>query len=169
MAQVFISLGSNVEREKYVVKGLDDLAQAFGQLEVSSLYACEAVGFDGPEFYNLVVGAHTSMSLDKVAKVLRDIEYANGRSPNAVKFSPRTLDLDLLLYDDCIADSPAQIPRDEILKNAFVLCPLAEIAPRLRHPIAQQSYASLWQAYDQASQHIQQLPLPWQQPVLINQ
>ncbi|REL27997.1 2-amino-4-hydroxy-6-hydroxymethyldihydropteridine diphosphokinase [Thalassotalea euphylliae] len=168
MAQIYISLGSNVEREKYVIKGLDDLASAFGTLSVSSLYACEAVGFDGPEFYNLVVGANTAMSLCEVAKLLREIEYANGRSPNAVKFSPRTLDLDLLLYDDCIAESPAQIPRDEILKNAFVLWPLAEVAPSLLHPITKQSFMAHWQAFDQSSQQIQQLPLPWQQPVLHN-
>ncbi|WP_448212803.1 2-amino-4-hydroxy-6-hydroxymethyldihydropteridine diphosphokinase [Colwellia sp. MEBiC06753] len=162
MAIIYISLGSNIEREKYVIKGLDDLQAAFGTLEVSSLYACEAVGFDGPEFYNLVVKANTTMSLDEVANCLRNIEYSNGRSPTSVKYSPRTLDLDLLLFDDVITDSPAQIPRDEILTSAFVLWPLAEIAPELIHPVTQQSYQTLWQAFDKCSQVIKQLPLTWQ-------
>ena len=107
---------------------------------MSSLYACEAVGFDGPEFYNLVVKASTNQSLNDVAQCLRDIEYSHGRSPTAIKYSPRTLDLDLLLYDDVVCDSPAQLPRDEILTSAFVLWPLAEIAPELKHPISRLSY-----------------------------
>jgi len=96
-----------------------------------------------------------------VAKILREIEFANGREINAKKFSPRTLDLDLLLYDDLILAEPAQIPRDEITKNAFVLWPLAEIAPQLKHPILQQSYDQLWQNYDQTSQQLIQKPLIW--------
>ena len=119
MATIYISLGSNVERDKYVDLGLTALEQAYGSLIVSSLYACEAVGFDGPEFYNLVVKAGTKQSLDQVAACLREIEYAHGRSPTAIKYSPRTLDLDLLLYDDMICDSPAQLPRDETSTNVF--------------------------------------------------
>jgi len=161
MADIYISLGSNVERDKYVEQGLNELAHAFGHLRVSSLYACEAVGFEGPEFYNLVVYASTEHSLEEVATLLRTIEYRNGRCPNAVKYSPRTLDLDLLLYDDVIANEPAQIPRDEILKNAFVLWPLAELAPNILHPETKQSYKSHWQLFDQSSQKIKQLPLRW--------
>ena len=161
MATIYISLGSNVERDKYVDLGLTALESAFGTLVVSSLYACEAVGFDGPEFYNLVVKASTNQSLNDVAQCLRDIEYSHGRSPMAIKYSPRTLDLDLLLYDDVVCDSPAQLPRDEILTSAFVLWPLAEIAPELKHPISQRSYQALWQAFDQQSQKIAQLDLPW--------
>ncbi|NMP32121.1 2-amino-4-hydroxy-6-hydroxymethyldihydropteridine diphosphokinase [Thalassotalea sp. M1531] len=162
MADIYISLGSNIEREKYVNKGLWALENAFGEIAVSSLYACEAIGFEGPEFYNLVVSANTSKTLSEVAELLRDIEYDNGRSPDAYKYSPRTLDLDLLLFDDVIANEPAQIPRDEILKNAFVLWPLAELAPKLIHPVKQKNYASLWQQFDKTSQKIAQLPLTWQ-------
>ncbi|WDE06196.1 2-amino-4-hydroxy-6-hydroxymethyldihydropteridine diphosphokinase [Thalassomonas viridans] len=162
MAQVFISLGTNVDRELHVKQGLTALAERYGELTLSSLFESEAVGFAGSAFYNMVIGLQTDESVESVAACLREIEYANGRSPNAKKYSPRTLDLDLLLFDDCIMEQPAQIPRDEICRNAFVLWPLAEIAGDLLHPVIRQSYHDLWQAYDKSSQKLQKIPLNWQ-------
>jgi 2-amino-4-hydroxy-6-hydroxymethyldihydropteridine diphosphokinase len=162
MARLYISLGSNVDRQHYVSAGLTALEQLFGQLTLSSLFASKAVGFDGAEFYNMVIGATTSLTIEQVAKALRDIEFANGRQVNAKKYSPRTLDLDLLLFDDLILNSPAQIPRAEITENAFVLWPLAEVAPKLNHPILQQSYQQLWQAYDKTQQQLTKVDFFWQ-------
>jgi len=161
MAQIYISLGTNINRDFYLRQGLSALQQAFGELILSSLFESEAVGFMGSSFYNMVIGITTELSIEDVAKTLRDIEYANGRELNAKKFSPRTLDLDLLLYDDLVLAQPAQIPRDEITKNAFVLWPLAEIAAQLKHPILQQSYQQLWQEYDQGSQQLKKIPFSW--------
>jgi 2-amino-4-hydroxy-6-hydroxymethyldihydropteridine diphosphokinase len=96
----------------------------------------------------MVIGIKTLNSVEQVAIKLRNIEFKYGRTKDAKKFSPRTLDLDLLLYDDLIINSPAQLPRDEIDKNAFVLWPLSEVAPKLIHPIIKQSYSELWQSYD---------------------
>lgn len=158
MAQIYISLGSNIEREHNVGQGLISLAKAFeipfSQLSLSSLFECEAIGFDGPIFYNMVIGIECEQSVEQVAIMLRDIEFLHGRDHNAKKFSPRTLDLDLLLYDDLIIDQPAQLPRDEITKNAFVLWPLSQIAPKLNHPILKQNYQALWQDYDKSSQSL---------------
>lgn len=158
MAQIYISLGSNIEREHNVEQGLISLAKAFdipfSQLSLSSLFECEAIGFDGPVFYNMVIGIECEQSVEQVAIMLRDIEFFHGRDHNAKKFSPRTLDLDLLLYDDLIIDQPAQLPRDEITKNAFVLWPLSQIAPKLNHPILKQNYQALWQDYDKSSQSL---------------
>jgi len=158
MAQIYISLGSNIEREHYVKQGLISLANAFElpleQLTLSSLFECEAVGFDGPVFYNMAIGIECYHSVEKVASILREIEFSHGRDHNAKKFSPRTLDLDLLLYDNLIIEQPAQLPRDEITKNAFVLWPLSQIAPNLNHPILKQSYQTLWQAYNKTSQQL---------------
>jgi 2-amino-4-hydroxy-6-hydroxymethyldihydropteridine diphosphokinase len=161
MARLYISLGSNVERQHHVTAGLNALEQLFGPLTLSSLFASKAVGFDGAEFYNMVVGASTELNITKVATALRDIEFANGRQIDAKKYSPRTLDLDLLLFDDLILDYPAQIPRAEITENAFVLWPLAEVAPELKHPILKQSYQQLWQAYDK-KQQLTKVSFSWQ-------
>jgi 2-amino-4-hydroxy-6-hydroxymethyldihydropteridine diphosphokinase len=161
MAEVYISLGSNIHRQHYIEQGLNALTDAFGALTLSSLFESEAVGFAGKAFYNMVVGLNTELSLAEVAATLRNIEFANGRSQDAKKFSPRTLDLDLLLYDDVIAEVPAQIPRDEITKNAFVLWPLAEVAGHLAHPIIGQIYIKLWQQYDKNQQQITKIPLVW--------
>ena len=158
MAMIYISLGSNVEREYHVQHGLNALANrfnlAFEQLVLSSLFESEAIGFNGKAFYNMVVGIKTSLTVEQVAHILRDIEVQYGRAVDAKKFSPRTLDLDLLLYDDIITDTPAQLPRDEIDKNAFVLWPLSEIAPTLVHPILKQNYQTLWQNYNKTSQQL---------------
>jgi 2-amino-4-hydroxy-6-hydroxymethyldihydropteridine diphosphokinase len=96
-----------------------------------------------------------------VAKALREIEFTNGREIDAKKYSPRTLDLDLLLFDDLVLDTPAQIPRAEITENAFVLWPLAEVAPDLKHPILKKSYQQLWQAYDKTQQQITTVDFSW--------
>jgi len=158
MAQIYISLGSNIEREYYVKQGLISLAQAFElpfeQLTLSSLFESEAVGFNGAAFYNMVISITCSQSVEEVTNILRDIEFAHGRDHSAKKFSPRSLDLDLLLYDDLIIDQPAQLPRDEITKNAFVLWPLSQVAPELSHPIVKQNYLELWQGYNKSSQKI---------------
>lgn len=163
MALIFISLGSNVDREHHVKAGLTALAQSYGQLTLSSLFESEAVGFTGAAFYNLVIGITTSNSVEQVAKQLRVIEFANGRTIDAKKYSPRTLDLDLLVYDNLIINTPAQLPRDEITENAFVLWPLAEVAPTLKHPVLKKSYQQLWQEYDKSSQNLRKVPLNWQQ------
>ncbi len=158
MAQIYISLGSNIEREHYVKQGLLSLAKEFGllfeQLSLSSLFECEAIGFDGPTFYNMVIGFECSHGVEQVTSILREIEFSHGRDLNAKKFSPRTLDLDLLLYDNLIIEQPAQLPRKEITKNAFVLWPLSQIAPQLKHPVLKLSYQELWQAYDKSSQQL---------------
>jgi 2-amino-4-hydroxy-6-hydroxymethyldihydropteridine diphosphokinase len=162
MARLYISLGSNVERQHHVKTGLTALEQLFGELTLSSLFASKAVGFDGAEFYNMVIGATTELNIEQVATALRDIEFANGRQINAKKYSPRTLDLDLLLFDDLILEHPAQIPRAEITENAFVLWPLAEVAPELKHPILKKSYQQLWQGYDKKQQALTKVSFSWQ-------
>ncbi|MBU2926260.1 2-amino-4-hydroxy-6-hydroxymethyldihydropteridine diphosphokinase [Colwellia sp. 4_MG-2023] len=165
MADIYISLGSNIEREYHVKHGLEALAITFNipfaQLSLSSLFESEAIGFSGNAFYNMVIGIKTHDSVEQVASKLRNIEIDYGRTHDAKKFSPRTLDLDLLLYDDLIIDTPAQLPREEIDKNAFVLWPLSEIAPTLIHPLLKLSYQTLWQNYNKTSQHLKIVKNCW--------
>jgi len=145
----FISIGSNINKDKHIPASLQALEQAFGELTISSIYESEPVGFDGDVFYNLVVGFDSDLEVKAVAKQLRQIELDNGRTRDSRKFAARTLDLDLILYGDLIVnDGRLQIPRDEIEHYAFVLEPLAEIAPNLKHPVSHISYAELWQQFD---------------------
>ena len=162
MTRIYISLGSNIEREHHIRAGLDALHAEFGELQVSRVFESEAVGFNGRPFYNLVVGADTDLPLATLCQRLRAMEFAHGREPDAKKFAPRTLDLDLLLYGDLVCDVPVALPRGEILTNAFVLWPLAELAPSLRHPVDGRTLDELWQGYDKASQRLSPIPFHWE-------
>lgn len=155
MAIIYISLGSNINREENTRAGIRALKDAFGKLILSSVYESEAVGFEGDAFYNMVIVCEVSTSVHDTNQLLRDIEDANGRDRNGPRFSSRTLDLDLLLYDDLILDEKGLVlPRGEILKNAFVLWPLAEVAPDLKHPEAGVSYAELWTGFDKTKENL---------------
>lgn len=162
MAIIFISIGSNIDKGHYIRQGISQLISTFGRLDISAVYESESVGFAGSNFYNLVCRAATSLDISQVTTVLRQIEVDNGRDRSAKKFSSRTLDLDLLLYDDLVVTTPVVLPRDEIDKNAFVLWPLAEIAPDLIHPTRLQSYQQLWNDFDQASQPLWTIAFDWQ-------
>jgi len=152
MPKVYISIGSNIDRDKNILASLKALEHNFGKLTISSIYESEPVGFTGDAFYNLVVGFNSELGAKEVAKLLRQIELDNGRARDSQKFSARTLDLDLLLYNDLILnDGRLQIPRDEIERYAFVLEPLAEIAPAIKHPINHLSYAELWEKFDKTN------------------
>lgn len=153
MATIYISLGSNIDREQNTRAGVDALKRAFGELNLSSVYESEAVGFEGEAFYNMVIACEVDTPVHETNQILRDIENENGRDRSGPKFSSRTLDLDLLLYDDLVIDEKGlKLPREEILKNAFVLWPLAEIAPHQKHPETGISYADMWSAFDKTKQ-----------------
>ena len=148
MAQVFVSVGSNTEREHYTRSALDALHQHFGELNISAVYESEAVGFSGDNFFNFVAAFNTQLSVADLSSLLKRIEDENGRCRKGPKFSGRTLDIDILTYDQLVGEhSGVQLPRGEITKNAFVLKPLADIAPDALHPELQISYAALWQGY----------------------
>jgi len=156
----YISIGSNIDKETNVANSLLALEKHFGKLAISSIYESDPVGFTGDAFYNLVVGFDSALEVKDVAKLLRQIELDNGRTRDCKKFSARTLDLDLILYGDLIInDGRLQIPRDEIERYAFVLEPLAEIAPDLTHPISHKNYAQLWQEFDKINANQKRLPL----------
>lgn len=161
MAQIYISLGSNIDRDKNIRAGLDALYLALGDLVLSQVYESEAVGFDGSHFLNLVAGAETDLSISELDELFKYIESKNGRVRGGAKFAPRTLDIDLLLYDQLITDTGVILPREEILHNAFVLLPLAEIATELKHPLAGKTYQQLWQGFPQDSQQLWSISFDW--------
>jgi 2-amino-4-hydroxy-6-hydroxymethyldihydropteridine diphosphokinase len=158
----YISIGSNIDKDKHIPASLSALEQAFGELTVSSIYESEPVGFTGDVFYNLVVGFDSDLEVRAVAKQLRQIELDNGRARDSQKFSARTLDLDLILYGNLIVnDGRLRIPRDEIEHYAFVLEPLAEIAPTLNHPVSHLSFAELWNKFDKTNLKQKRITPSW--------
>lgn len=162
MTRGYISIGSNIDKDKHIPASLRALEQAFGKLTVSDIYESEPVGFTGDVFYNLVVGFDSDLDVKAVAKQLRQIELDNGRTRDSRKFAARTLDLDLILYGDLIVnDGRLQIPRDEIEHYAFVLEPLAGCAPALKHPISHLSYAELWDQFDKTDLRQKRVTPSW--------
>ena len=162
MALIYLSLGSNVEAQRNIEAAMDALADTFGELIVSSVYESEAVGFEGDSFYNLVVGIHSAHSIGELSKILKAVEDVQGRDRTAPKFGARSLDIDILTVDDRVGViDGVSIPRDEILKNAFVLQPLAEIAATAVHPQVGTSYLQLWQDFDKDKQKLWPIDFIW--------
>ncbi|UCE89068.1 MAG: 2-amino-4-hydroxy-6-hydroxymethyldihydropteridine diphosphokinase [Pseudomonadota bacterium] len=155
MARIYVSVGSNVEPRQNIRRAVADLRAHYGELLLSSVYESRAVGFDGDNFLNLVVGFDTDEDAHTVVGVLRGIEARCGRERNAARFAPRSLDLDLLLYDrQVLQENGLQLPRGEITEHAFVLCPLAEIAPNLAHPVEGVRFSELWEGFDMPGQSL---------------
>ena len=148
MARVYLSLGSNVEPQRYLRAAVDELRQRFGAICVSPAYRSKAVGFVGADFVNLAVGLDTDLSPAALNDWLHTLEDRHDRRRDVPRYADRTLDMDIVFYDDLIIDGPGhlQIPRNE-LQFAFVLRPIADIAPDFRHPVSGESMAALWQAF----------------------
>ena len=160
MATVYVSIGSNIEKEKHIKLCLKEMAEQFTGLVLSPIYESEAVGFKGDTFFNLVAKFDTGLAVGELSKHLKAIEDKYGRDRSGPKFSGRTLDIDILTYDDLVGDiDGVQLPRDEITKNAFVLLPLADIAVGENHPQLNMTYGELWQQFDQSSQKLWQVEL----------
>ncbi len=161
MAKVYLGLGSNIDPEKNLRLGIGELGARFGMLELSNVYRSAAVGFDGDDFLNLVAGLESDASPLQLHAMLTEIHSLAGRTLGKSRYSPRTLDIDLLLYDDLVLDEPPiRIPRSDILKYSFVLGPLAEIAPQLRHPETGKLIAEHWAEYDKESHPLVATSLP---------
>lgn len=139
----YLSLGSNVSPEKNIRFALDQLIEIFGEAVSSSTYKTKAVGFKGSDFLNLVVKIETSLDPERLIDRLHGIEEMTGRITGTKAFNDRTLDIDVLTYDDHI-NLDLNIPRDEILKYGFVLEPLAELNPEGLHPIERVTFMELW-------------------------
>ena len=142
MANIHINIGSNQNREKNIANAIDMLKFNFSDIEISDIYSSPAQGFKGDDFYNVGVNAITSLNVVDTSSVLKNIEDKIGRDRSQPKFSSREIDLDLVLYDDII-DQEANLPRDDALKYAFVLAPLAQLNADLIHPVEGQTFQVL--------------------------
>ncbi len=162
MTEIYISIGSNLDREHHIRTAVSELQRRFGELRLSSVYDSVAVGFDGQPFLNMVVCFNSNETPQVIQQFLTKLEDKHGRDRTLPKFSNRSLDLDLLLYgDQILEENGLKLPREEILEHAFVLAPLAQLAGELRHPQVHKSFAELWEAFSDKEQQLVEIPFSW--------
>jgi 2-amino-4-hydroxy-6-hydroxymethyldihydropteridine diphosphokinase len=149
MPQVYVAAGSNVAPAHHMALAERELARAFADARFSPWYQNRAAGFDGSDFINLVAAFSTELPVDELLVVLRGIEASCGRPRDAPRWAPRTMDLDVLLYGDLVCRRPdLTLPRPDLLVRAYMLGPLADLAPQLKHPCAGETIGELWRKFD---------------------
>ena len=158
MTRVYLSLGSNVEPEINLRAALRELRARFGDIVVSPVYRFPAVGFNGPAFLNLAVGIDTDVGVTVLNDWLHALEDRHGRRRDAPRFSSRTLDVDIALFGDQVLKGQGnlEVPRPE-LKYAFVLKPLADVAPGVKHPVFGKTIGELWREFAKDKDHSERI------------
>lgn len=152
MPDVYVAAGSNIAPERYLSRALELLSVQYAPLRVSPAYRNRAVGFEGEDFINLVVGFTTDEPLTRVRERLQAIESQCDRPPNAAKWAARSMDLDILLYGSLVSTEPGYLlPRPDLIKRPYMLKPLADIAPDLMHPTEKKTIGELWRGFDQGA------------------
>ena len=150
MSRVFVGIGSNINKEDNLRSCLNTLSGIFRNIRKSSVYQSAAVGFEGDDFYNMVVALETSLRPEYVSKLFFEIEKRHGRKRGKNQFVARELDLDQLLYDDLIVDKDGlRLPHKDLTRYAFVLKPMQEIAGDLIHPQIGMCFSELWKNFEQ--------------------
>jgi 2-amino-4-hydroxy-6-hydroxymethyldihydropteridine diphosphokinase len=160
MSIAFLGLGSNIQARQNIASGIGALRERFRRVDLSPVYQTVPFGFEGDDFINLVARIETELSPLELKNFLHQLEDQHARNRNAPKFSARTLDIDILLYDDLYLLSPElELPREELLEAAYVLKPLADLAPELRHPVVRKTIAELWEEFPGKTAAMKQITL----------
>jgi 2-amino-4-hydroxy-6-hydroxymethyldihydropteridine diphosphokinase len=160
MSTAYLGLGSNVNARSNILAGIATLREAFNDVRLSPAYQTRAVGFDGNDFINLAASIETTLQPLELKRFLNELEDRYGRARDVAKFSDRTLDIDILLYDDLYLLSPQlKIPRPEIMTFAHVLKPLADLAPGVMHPVCKKTIAEIWQSHPHHTDTLKQIKL----------
>jgi 2-amino-4-hydroxy-6-hydroxymethyldihydropteridine diphosphokinase len=162
VTEVFVAAGSNVEPAANLRRALDELSRHYPQLRCSRAYRNRAVGFEGDDFLNLVVGFDTGEGVHEVIGRLHEAEAACGRERDALRWAPRAMDLDILLYGDLVYEEPGLVlPRPDLARRAYMLGPMAELAPDFVHPVQGRTMRELWAAFDRGAHGMQPVELGW--------
>ena len=157
---VYISAGSNIEPARHLRMAIAGLRERFGPVSLSGIYRNPAEGFDGDDFLNLVIRVTTLDSPRAIIDTIELLHERSGRVRGSNPFSSRTLDLDLLMYGDRVIDEEkVRVPREDITDYAFVLGPMAEMAPRLEHPVTGRTMADMWQSFTGDKSQLKRLRL----------
>ena len=143
MTRAYVSLGSNIRAEANICSCTHHLRSRFKNFSSSDVYQSPAIGFEGDPFLNSVVGFDSDLDITGLRAYLRDLETIHGRVRSDNKYAPRTLDLDLLLFGSVVLSKEENLPHKDILQYAFVLYPLAEIAPEKKHPVLRKKLSQL--------------------------
>ncbi len=148
MAQVYLGIGSNLNRDNALLFAKAKLEPLFDAYAQSSVWQSHAVREAEPDYLNMVAGGRTSLSLEDLVAALAEIEQQAGSEMmffNGTNFGiKRRLDIDVLLYDDVVTTSPCKLPRHDIQDYPFVLCPLCELDPNIIHPLLKLPIAEIW-------------------------
>lgn len=160
-ATIAISIGSNTNRAFHLKQAVFLLRPFIDVMKLSPAYESQPVNFNGENFINIVLGGQVDLDLTSTLDLLKSLEKQYKRNRDAANKSLITLDLDLLIYDDYICEQPIQLPRPEILTNAYVLWPLQDIFPDLHHPSLKKTYAQLWKEYNNPEQQLWPIEFNW--------
>lgn len=175
MTQVLVAAGSNVAPVDNLHRALDVLARHYPGLRCSRAYRNRAVGFDGEDFVNLVVAFDTDDELHTVIEHLHEAEAACGRSRDAPRWAPRSMDLDILVYGSLVVDAQGKrgltqkhsltLPRPDLTRRAYMLGPAADLAPDFVHPLLGATLGELWDRFDQRLHPLREVDLGWRPQV----
>ena len=161
MPRAFLSLGGNIDAERHLREAITALRARFGEVRVSQAYRFPAVGYDGADFVNAAAVIESDLDPLALDAWLHALEDAHGRDRNGPRYADRPLDIDIVLFDDLVCSGPGnlRLPRDE-LRHAFVLRPLAEIAPRVVEPVSGRRLDALWAASEERDVAMHEVTLP---------
>ncbi len=144
MTRAYVAIGGNVQPERWIPVAARELRQRYPGIHFSSCYRNPAFGFEGADFINAVAGFDTARPVQAVIADAHEIEAICGRRRDDPKWAPRVMDIDLLLYGDTVAEAALRLPRPDLLRRCYMLAPLAEIAPELRHPLTGRTISDHW-------------------------
>ena len=145
MTRAWVAIGGNVEPERRLPQAARLLRARFADVRFSRCYRNAAFGFDGADFYNAAASFRTTLGVPELVAVLHAIEEQCGRGRADPKWAPRVMDIDLLAYGDTTGRfEGARLPRPDLVRRAYMLGPMAELAPAWRHPVAGRTLAELW-------------------------